>query len=346
MSDVVSGPPNMSAYERERWDELQLHWQKKAKQRELLPTPVRNTAQAAAQKTRIAASATGQTIARVTPARVKNTGGAVKDAAGAVKDAAVDVALVPTITSVVHVLELLNEWIVELSDPKVVFRYHHEHGHEITSLEQLRDLDLKELDEYTRGMVIRWRTLGTLEGAGLGALAMIPVPVLGAFAAITLDVLAMHALSNAIATRICYSYGFDPTDPDNFHMIERMVHRAYRNQVPKAGVVKKAGAAFDAAKGRVNWSQKLRDDHRLMAAVEKLLKQTGGGKHVPVKNARMGMPFIAVLTGAGNNAYVLGDVANEARYYAATVFLVQKYGLEPPSNLRHATDLDLGGEGD
>ena len=37
---------------------------------------------------------------------------------------------------------------------------------------------------------------------------------------------------------------------------------------------------FDATKGRVNWSQKLRDDHRLMAAVEKLLKRAGDGTRV------------------------------------------------------------------
>jgi hypothetical protein len=162
---------------------------------------------------------------------------------------------------------------------------------------------------------------------------MIPVPVLGSVAAIGLDMIAMQALTGAIATRICYAYGYDAGDPDMRHVIDRMVARAYKNQVAKAGSVKKASAAFDAAKGRVNWSQKLRDDHRLMAAVEKLLKRVGDGKHVPVKNARMGMPVISVLAGAATNSHVLGDTARQARHYGATMLLAEKYNLALPPNL-------------
>lgn len=54
----------------------------------------------------------------------------------------------------------------------------------------------------------------------------------------------MQALTGAIATRVCYAYGFDAADPNMRHMIDRMVVRAYRNQTVKAGSVKKAGAAF------------------------------------------------------------------------------------------------------
>jgi len=171
-------------------------------------------------------------------------------------------------------------------------------------------------------------------------LAMIPVPVLGSAAAITLDLVAMQALTSAVATRVCYAYGFDAADPDMRHMIDRMVVRAYRNQTVKAGSVKRAGAAFDAAKGRVNWSKKLREDHRFIAAVEKLLKQVGNGTRVPVKNARMGMPVISVFAGAATNSHVLADTVTQARHYGATVLLADKYGLELPVNLRRDLDSD------
>jgi hypothetical protein len=128
-------------------------------------------------------------------------------------------------------------------------------------------------------------------------------------------------------------------------MIDRMVVRAYRNQAPKAGTVKSAGAAFNAAKGRVNWSQKLRDDHRLVAAVEKLMKHVGNGSRVPVQNARMGMPVVAIFAGAGTNAHVLGDIAKQARHYGATMLLAEKYGLELPSNLRQDLDGDESTDG-
>lgn len=327
MSDV-SESEGLSAYERMRWDELQLHWQRKAKQRELLPAPAQAAMQSAAQAAQRAASKAGRTIAHATPDIVKDAGRIVLDA-----------SLAPTVAGAVHILELLNEWVMELSDPGAVLRYHQAKGRDITSLEQLSDVDLEHLDGFAHGMVMRWRTLGAGEGAGLGVLAMIPVPVVGSVAAITLDLLAMQVLSTAIATRVCYAYGFNATDPDMRNMIDRMVGRVYRDQAAKAGVVKNAGDAFTAAKNRINWSEKLRKDHRLMAAVEKLLKKLGDGTHVPVKNARMGMPLIAVVTGAGTNAFVLGDVAKQARNYAATLFLVQKYGLDLPPNLRNGVDL-------
>jgi hypothetical protein len=235
---------------------------------------------------------------------------------------------------------LLNDWVVELTDPDAVLEYHQGKGRAVESLKDLKTLDLELLEEFTDGMVLRWRTLGAGQGASFGALAMIPVPVLGSAAAITLDLIAMQALTGAIATRVCYAYGFDAADADMRHMIDRMVVRAYRNQTVKAGSVKKAGAAFDAAKGRVNWSKKLREDHRLMAAVEKLLKQVGDGKRVPVKNARMGMPVVAVFAGAATNAHVLGDTVKQPRHYGATVLLAEKHGLELPANLRRDLDSD------
>lgn len=327
--DPTHAPIAMSRYERARWDELHSHWAKKAEHRKLLPPRARAAFETAAQATKDTASRAGHAIVDATPEKVKD-----------VAELAIDAALVPTVQHVVQLLELLNDWVVELSDPDRVIQHHQGKGREVSSLEDLKTLDLELLEEVNRGMVLRGRTLGAGQGASFGALAMIPVPVVGSLAAITLDMLAMQALSGAIATRICYSYGYDATDPAMRHMIDRMVVRAYRNQAPKAGTVKNASTAFDAAKGRVNWSQKLRDDHRLMAAVEKLLKQVGDGGRVPVKNARMGMPVVAVFAGAATNAHVLGDIAKQACQYGATLLLADKYGLELPPNLRQDLDGD------
>ena len=123
-------------------------------------------------------------------------------------------------------------------------------------------------------------------------------------------------------------------------MIDRMVVRAHRNQTAKAGSVKRAGAASDAARGRVNWSKKLREDHHLMAAVEKLLKQVGDGTRVPVKNARMGVPVISVFAGAATNSHVLADAVEQARHHGATVLLAERCGLELPVDLRRDLDSD------
>lgn len=336
MSEVVPDPYPMSRYERKRWEELQAHWEKKAQgSKQLLPPRARAALDTTVQATKDSASKAGKAVAERTPEKVRAAAGV-----------AVDAALVPTVHNVVQLLELLNDWVVELTDPEAVLKYHREKGREVESLEDLRRLDLEDLEELTNRMALKWGTIGVGQGASFGALAMIPIPVLGSVAAIGLDMIAMQALTGAIATRTCYAYGYDAADPDTRHIIDRMVARAYRNQVVKAGSVKKASAAFDAAKGRVNWSQKLRDDHRLMAAVEKLLKRAGDGKHVPVKNARMGMPVVSVLAGAATNSHVLGDTARQARHYGATMLLAEKHGLELPANLRRSLDADEDGEGD
>jgi hypothetical protein len=70
------------------------------------------------------------------------------------------------------------------------------------------------------------------------------------------------------------------------------------------------------------------------------MKQLGDGGRIPVKNARMGMPVVAIFTGAGTNAHVLGDIAKQARHYGATMFLAEKHGLELPPNLRRDLDSD------
>lgn len=327
VTDAIPDPNAMPRYERERWAELQAHWEAKAVRRQLLPPRARAALSKTGKVTKATASKAGNVIADATPEKVKDIAGS-----------AVDAALAPTVHHAVHLLELLNAWVVELTDPEAVIRYHRDKGREVESLQDLKTLDLDDLDEFTDGMVLRWRTLGAGQGASFGALAMIPVPGLGSAAAITLDLVAMQVLTAAIATRVCYAYGFDAADPVMRHTIDRMVVRAYRDQGVKVGSVKNAGAAFNAAKGRVNWSQKLRDDHRLMAAVEKLLKQVGNGKRVPVQNARMGMPVVAVFAGAATNSHVLADTVKQARLYGATLLLAEKHGLELPPNLRH--DLD------
>ncbi|WP_166680282.1 EcsC family protein [Kribbella sp. VKM Ac-2566] len=206
----------------------------------------------------------------------------------------------------------------------------------------LRALDLNDLDEVTRRIVLRWRSTGAAEGGALGVLAL--VPFAGGVTAIGLDVVVMQVLSTAIATRVAYAYGFDALAPHQRHLIERMVLRAYKDQGIKAVAVRDASAAFNAGRGRQRWSQKLREDHRLMAAVEKLMQQFANGQHVPVEKVTRFMPVVAVLAGAGTNAYVLGDVAKQATLFAQTSFLSEKYGLPMPANLNRPPGVPEGNE--
>lgn len=193
----------------------------------------------------------------------------------------------------------------------------------------------------TRRLPLRWRSLGAAEGAAVGALAFLPVG--GGLAAITLDVVVVHVLSTAIATRSAHAYGFDPSSPQTERMIGRMVQRGYSEQAAKAATQQKAGSAFTTAIHRQKWSKRLREDHRLLDAAEKLLKHANKGGHVPVTRAAKAMPAIGVIMGAGTNSHVLGDIASQSIRYAQTVHLAERYGMPLPPRLR---DDDEDGHGD
>lgn len=328
MSNVSETPPDLPAmtpYDAQRWAELQKHWAKKAERRQLLPPKAREALGKAGGNVKTATSKAGDAVSNATPTLVKDNLEKVADA-----------ALIPAAKSAVHLLELVTDWTTELMDPEKVLEHHRIAGRSVTSLEELKALDMEHLDDYTRTMALKWRTAGAVQGGAMGTLAM--VPFAGGVAAIGLDLLVMHVLSTALATRVAYSYGYDVTTDEMRHHVDRMVQRAYRNQAAKVGTAHQASAAFNAAKDRVRWSEKLRNDHKLMAAVEKLMKKVGGGKAVPVGNVAKAMPVIAIVAGAGTNAHVLGDVVHQARLYSQTLYLADKYGLDLPGNLRQSDD--------
>jgi hypothetical protein len=195
----------MSPYEERRWAQLQRHWAKKAERRQLLPTKARAALSDAGEQVKDAARKAGMAVSNVTPT-------VVKDGIERVADA----ALVPVVKQAVHLLELVTDWTTELVDPEKVLEHHRAAGREVAKLEDLKKLDLKHLDDFTRKMALKWRASGALEGGALGVLAM--VPIAGGAAAITLDIVVMHVLSTAVATRVCYAFEPARSDP---HSLDR-----------------------------------------------------------------------------------------------------------------------------
>lgn len=317
-----SSPSGMSAYEKRRWQELNDHWE--SRRRSIIPPNARQLLGSVGERAQAATSSVGRKVMEVTPRKVQQAGEFV-----------IDASLASTVRAVTKLLEFTAEVTSEFSKPDKVIQHHRSNGHDVNSLTDLQTLDLKELDAYTRRMALKWRGVGAAQGGALGALAFIPGT--GTLASISLDVLVSHALTAAIATRVAYAYGFDASDPDQQEMIERMVRRAYREIAPKAGTVRQASRAYEAARGRVRWSEKLRNDEKLLAAVEKLMKQFSNGP-VHVEKVAAKMPVIAVVTSAGLNQHMLADVAKQARLYAATMFLVEKYGLPVPRALSGGRD--------
>ena len=295
-------------------------WQRKAERRSL-PPKMSDAMANGRLKVSGAAGKAGKVIRDATPEAVKNAGGL-----------AMDRALESTIRAALGILELTTETVQEFTDAEKVLDFHRAAGRDVHCLSDLGSIELEHLDQYTRRLVLRFRSVGLVEGGAMGALTFIPVA--GSVAAVGADLVVMHALSTAIATRAAHAYGIDPTSEGERHHLDRMLRRAWASQAPKATAVKSAKDAFQAGSGRVRWSKAFRDDHRIAAAMEQLMKQVGNTNHVPIEKVVAKMPAIGVVTSAGMNSAVLGSLARTSIRYGQTVHLARKHGLEPPPNLR------------
>ncbi|MCC9146804.1 MULTISPECIES: EcsC family protein [unclassified Arthrobacter] len=310
----------MSAYDQQVWDSLNNHWERRSNRRGLP-----NWANTAISRTGEVAGNTGRRLAEAVPEKVMDP---LQRAGGAVADK----AMRPAIESAIAMLELFNDWALELNDPKSVEKLARKRGLDIDNFSELQKQDLKSCDRLLTLNTLRWRTAGALEGGAMGMLAL--VPVAGMPVAITADIVVIQVLSTSIATRIAYSYGYDAKDPEEQLFIQRLVNRSFMKQAAKAKPIRDVAHAADALKGRVKWSEKLRADHRLVAVLEKLMKQLGpAGSRVPVQNVAKVLPFVGVLIGAGANAGILGAVAADAQRYCQTRFLCEKYDLPLPAAL-------------
>ncbi|MHA6668218.1 EcsC family protein [Homoserinimonas sp. A447] len=322
---IVVGATPMSPYEQQVWDTLSKHWQSRSNRRGLP-----NWASTAMERTgefgRNAANRMTDAVPETIKKPVRRAGGAIADKVAR-----------PAVDAAEGLLNLVNDWALDLNDPKNVEKLARKRGLELNSFTELRLQDLKVCDRLLTRNTLKWRTAGAFEGGGMGMLAL--VPVAGIPVAITADILVIQVLSTAIASRIAYSYGYDAKDPDEQAFIQRLVRRSFIAQAAKAKPLREAAQAARAIKGRVRWSAKLRADHRLVVALEKLMQQLGPvGAKVPVQSVAKVVPFVGVLIGAGMNAAILGNVAKDAKRYCQTRFLCDKYGLPLPIAL--VTDPD------
>ncbi|MBF8173708.1 EcsC family protein [Streptomyces olivaceus] len=317
---LVDGPAPMSDYEQQVWDALNEHWQRRSSRRGLpnwAGTALSRTGEVAGNAARRAKDAVPEAVADP----IRRAG-----------DAVADKAMRPALAGAAALLELVNDWAMDLNDPKNVEKLARKRGLELDCFTELRQQDLKVCDRLLTRNTLRWRTTGAFEGGAMGMLTM--VPVAGIPAAMTADILVVQVLSTSVATRVAYPYGYDAKDPDEQEFIQRLLQRSFIAQAAKAKPLRDTARALDAAKGRVKWSQKFRQDHRLLAALEKLMQQLGpAGARVPVQNVAKVVPFVGVLIGAGMNAAILGRVAADAQRYCQTRFLCEKYGLPLPNVL-------------
>ncbi|MFD5834567.1 EcsC family protein [Streptomyces collinus] len=317
------GRPAMSEYDEQVWATLNDHWQR------------RNNRRGLPNWASTALSRTGEVAGRATRRVADAVPDAVSEPMRRAGDAVADPAMQMAVGAATALIELVNDWAMKLNDPKNVEKLAREQGLELSSFTELRQQDLKVCDRLLTYNTLKWRTAGAAEGGAMGLLAT--VPVAGTLVAMTADVLVVQVMSTSIAARIAYSYGYDAKDPHEQIFIERLVRRSFMEQAAKTKPLHETARAAYASKGRVRWSKKLRQDHRLLAGLEKLMQHLGpAGSRVPVQSVAKAVPFVGAFIAATTNAAVLGRVAKDAQRYCQTRFLCEKYGLPLPAAL--ATD--------
>lgn len=322
MSEVIVHDGRMSAYEKKVWTGLDAYWRKRDNAR-----GIPNWASTALERGGTAVQKGAGRVVEAVPEVIKEP---LRNASNAVADAAIK----PAVESAVSLLNLANDWVVELNEPRVVEKLARKRGFEVEVFTDLRRRDIRDCDRLLTGNTLRWRSAGAVEGGAMGALAL--VPMAGIPLALTADIVVVQALSVSIAARIAYSYGYDAKDPEEQEFIQRIVRRSFFAQATKAKPLRDASRAAWAAKDRVRWSNKLRADHRLLAALEQLMKHAGvNGGRVSVQSVAKVAPFVGIVIGAGVNAAVLGQLAEDAKRYCQTRFLSEKYGLPMPTALPH-----------
>lgn len=326
--------PALTEYDAQVWQKLNEHWERRARRREI-PAWASSALERSGAAAREVAARAGAAVPDVVRIPVQNA-----------SEAVVDRAARPAIAAAVSLLELVNDWAAQLQDPANVMRIAQKQGLDIADFRELRHQDLKTCDRLLSHNTLTWRTMGALEGGAMGALAL--VPVAGIPLSLTVDVLVVQVLSVSIASRVAYAYGFDAKDPAEADFVQDLVRQSFMAQALKAEPLRETAQAAQAIKGRVRWSAKLREDHRLIAQVEKLLQKLGpSGTRVPVQNVGKVLPFIGIAIGAGVNAAVLGKVASDAQKYCQTRTLCERYGLPYPAWMRSAAAMpgvhvDLG----
>jgi EcsC protein family len=235
---------------------------------------------------------------------------------------------------------------------RAVVEAYNKRGHSVSSLEDIRKLELRDVDQTKPRLGLRYTAASTAEGAAAG-LAMSGGEIVAGGGAvfgagaggapgaglvagtIAADAVAVLAtMIRAIAHTAAY-YGYDTELPEE---------QVYAAGVLSFGLAQQAGksAAY------IELNKVVQDLAR--KATWKQLNKNGATKAVRVVYESLGMrltreklgqaiPVLGIALGAGINAHLLSRLTDDADHLYRERFLREKYGLALPA-AGDLTDLD------
>lgn len=226
------------------------------------------------------------------------------------------------------------------------------HGHAVTDLEDIRKLDLKQIDKVKPRLGLRYAsgtavtgaatglavsggellaTAGTVASAGAAA-APGAATIVGALAADTVAVLG--AMTRAVARTAAF-YGYDTELPQEQVFALGVLNVGLAQQTGKGAAYLELNKIVQALARNASWAQLNKNSvTRVMQVVYQRL-----GITLTKRKLGQAVPIAGILIGAGLNARMLAKLTDDADRLYRERFLRDKYGL-PEGDVQQAPDLD------
>ncbi|WP_199443405.1 EcsC family protein [Umezawaea beigongshangensis] len=215
-------------------------------------------------------------------------------------------------------------------------------GHAVESLDDVRRLDLREIDEVRPRLDLGYVTASTVQGAAAGfavsggqviaaggtavsagaAAAPGAALVLGTMAA---DAAAVLMASHRAVAHVAAYYGYDLDRDDEKLFALGVLGYATASNAGKAQAYLELNKVVRGLAGRQSWMQL--EQHVVTRVVQQVYQRLG--IRLTKQKLAQAVPVVGVVIGAGLNARLLSRVVDDANHAYRRRFLQEKYGLLP-----------------
>jgi len=209
-------------------------------------------------------------------------------------------------------LSLLNDASTWTYEPKEVLRAAGQRGIDVSDITELRDEDLKILDDIARSYVSENAILAAIEGGGTG---------LGGAVLIAADIPLLFGINLRLIQQIGAAYGFDVSAPAYSPLVLSIFNvaasgsRESKNQALREITVAAAALAHSSEyRGRVAGT--FRDQNRHLP--REIAKNIGGRKIAQM------IPIAGAAIGAGINYWFTTETAESAFMLFRALYIERK----------------------
>lgn len=237
---------------------------------------------------------------------------------------------------------------------EAIIKAHQKRGHAVGSLDDIRALTLREIDNVKPRLDLAYITASMVEGAGAGLLASGGAflaaggTVFGAgagaapgagvvVATMAADAAAVLLASQRAVAHIAAYYGYDVEDPHE-RLIALGVLGVGTAEVGKAAAYVELNKIVQALARRQTWKQlNSRAVTKIVSRVYAVL-----GMRLTQRKLAQAVPVAGVVIGAGLNARLLSRIADDADHLYRERFLHDKYGITPTDGCLACGEDDTG----